>query len=107
MTATITEERTALEDRVITDREPEADIPTSTDKPESAHIVMVPSGEPDQTPQAYVMRAMVEGFAIMALCGYVFTPSRGAKNLPVCAPCKAVFENDPLGHGDRGELPDE
>ena len=83
-------------------------ITTSTDKPESAHIIVkVPSGEDDETPHAYVMRARVEGFPIVALCGYTWVPNKMATGLPVCAECKDIYENDPLGHGDRGDLPDE
>ena len=46
-----------------------------TPKKDQAHIVMVPPGEPDQTPQAYVLRARVEGFPITALCGFVWIPN--------------------------------
>ena len=91
MTATITEER----------------ILTSTNKPEAAHIVMVPPGESDETPQAYVMRARIEGFPVTALCGFTWVPNKMATGLPVCGECKAIYEHDPLGHGDRGDLPDE
>lgn len=80
---------------------------TSTNRAESAHIVMVPPDQDDETPQAYVMRARVEGFPITALCGYTWVPSKMASRLPVCAPCKDIFEFDPHGKGDRGDLPDE
>lgn len=85
----------------------ERKVTTSTDKPESAHIVMVPPGEEDETPQAYVMRARVEGFPVVALCGFTWVPNKMATGLPVCSECKDIFESDPLGHGDRGDLPDE
>lgn len=91
MTATIYEEK----------------IITSTDKPESAHIVMVPPGEEDETPQAYVMRARIEGFPIVALCGFVWVPNKMATGLPVCDECLAIYENDPNDFGDRGDLPNE
>lgn len=80
---------------------------TSNDKPESAHIVMVPPDQDDETPQAYVMRARVEGLPITALCGFTWVPFRSAAGLPVCKECKDIFEHDPQGHGDRGDLPDE
>lgn len=79
----------------------------STDKSEQAHIVLVPWNEPDQTPQAYVMRARIEGFPITALCGYTWVPNKMATGLPVCEECRAIYEHDPLGHNDRQGLPDE
>ena len=85
----------------------EQQIVTSTDKPESAHIVMVPPGEKDETPQAYVLRARIEGFPIVALCGFTWIPKQPATGLPVCQECYDIYQNDPQGHGDRGELPDE
>lgn len=82
-------------------------VRTSNDKPESVHIVMVPEGEADETPQAYVMRARFEGFPITALCGFTWVPNKMATGLPVCQECLDIYENDPNGFGDRGELPDE
>ncbi len=81
MTSTMTEER----------------VLTSTDKPESAHIVFSP--KPDETHHAYVMRARVEGFAITALCGYTWVPNKQATGLPVCEECKEVWDSLP----DDGE----
>lgn len=74
---------TMTDERVIT----EDDVRTSNDKPESAHIVMVPPGEPDESPHAYVMRARIEGFPVTALCGYTCIPWRSAAGLPVCRAC--------------------
>lgn len=79
---------------------------TSTNNPESAHIVGVPPSEKDEKPQAYVFRAMVNGFPVKALCGYTWVPHRDPKKLPICATCKAIYESDPKGHGDRDRLPD-
>jgi hypothetical protein len=76
---------------------------TSSDKPESSHIVRVPPGEPDQTPQAYVLRARVEGFPVTALCGYTWVPTRRAEGLPLCSECHAIYS----GNGFEGGLPDE
>lgn len=73
---------------------------------EASHIVLVPPGEKDQTPQAYVLRARIDGLPITALCGYTWTPHRDPKPLPVCEGCLAIFQHDPQGHGDRGDLPD-
>lgn len=97
MTATLTEERMVL------DHDTEPDIPTSPNKPESVHIVHRPDDEqgggPGETNHAYVLRARIEGFAITALCGWVFTPSGSAANLPVCAECKDIWDSMP----DDGE----
>ncbi|WP_311208758.1 MULTISPECIES: DUF3039 domain-containing protein [unclassified Aeromicrobium] len=79
---------------------------TTTDPVDATHIVQTPAGEPDETPHAYVMRARIEGFPIVALCGYVFVPQHDPAPRPVCEPCKAEFERDPHGHGDRDRLPD-
>lgn len=79
----------------------------TTDVPDdAAHIVLVPKGQPDATPQAYVMRARIEGFPIAALCGHEWVPQRDPKPLPVCQLCLDIYENDPHGHGDRDQLPD-
>jgi len=79
-----------------------------TAKSEQAHIVMVPPGEPDQTPQAYVMRARVEGFPVTALCGYTWVPNKQATGLPVCEECKFLYEHVGADLLDRHDnLPDE
>lgn len=90
MTATTTDER----------------IVTSTNKPESAHIVMDPDRERDE-PHAYLMAARIEGFPVTALCGFTWIPSKQATGLPVCQECLDIFQNDPNGFGDRDDLPDE
>lgn len=95
MTATI------LEREETTVREFE----TSDEPEQSAHIVLVPPHEDDQTPQAYVLRARIEGFAIEALCGHVFVPQRNPEPLPTCSGCLEIYQFDPYGKGDRGELP--
>lgn len=79
---------------------------TSDVAAESSHIVMVPKGEKDQTPQAYVLRARVEGFPVVALCGFTWVPHQNPAPLPVCKTCLNIYQHDPLGHGDRGDLPD-
>lgn len=79
----------------------------TTDVPEDAsHIVQVPKHQPDPTPQAYVLRARIEGFLIVALCGHAFVPKQNPEPLPVCQACLDIYENDPHGHGDRDQLPD-
>lgn len=95
MTATLTEERTDTRRQ------------TSSDKPESAHIVMVPPDEADETPQAYVMRARIEGFPVVALCGYTWVPAKPVKGLPVCAECLSIYQQPGENRDDREDLPDD
>lgn len=71
-----------------------------------SHIVWLPPGSDDETPQAYVLRARIEGFPVTALCGYTWNPTRDPAQYPTCQVCKDAFEYDPNGFGDRGELPD-
>lgn len=82
----------------------EREIETSNDKPNVAHIVNKTS---KKSGAALTMESRINGTPVTALCGYVFVVSQSAANKPVCAECKAIYENDPHGHGDRGELPDE
>lgn len=89
MSNVLTDERTSI----VTD----ADIRTSNDKAESAHIVISP--DPTESHHAYVMRARLEGFPVTAMCGYTWVPNKMASNLPVCDECKALWESLP----DDGE----
>ena len=78
----------------------------TTDEPgDASHIVMVPQGV-SMSPQAYVLQARIEGTKVRALCGYEWVPQKDPKSLPVCSLCKEIYEYDPNGFGDRGELPD-
>lgn len=91
-----------IDERVILDEQ------ASTDKNEQAHIVMVPPGEDDETPQAYVMRARVEGFPVTALCGFTWVPNKQASGLSVCEHCKFLYENVGKDLPDRfNNLPEE
>ena len=79
----------------------------TTDIPgDASHIVMVPPSEKDETPQAYVLRARVEGFPIVALCGYTWIPSKNALPLPVCSGCLDVYQQPGDHRDERDELPD-
>lgn len=84
----------------------ETRIVTSTDKADSAHIVMVPKDEPDETPQAYVLRARVMGLPVTALCGHVWVPQKNPASLPVCEPCLSIYQQPGENRDDREELPD-
>lgn len=79
----------------------------TTDEPaDAAHIVPVPEGESDETPQAYVLRARIEGFPVTALCGYTWVPQRDPGPLPVCSSCLDLYESYGWKYGDRDRLPD-
>lgn len=99
MPQTMTDERTST----VTEQE----ITTSNDKAKAAHIVLPPDEAGRESPQAYVMRARIEGFPVTALCGYTWVPNKMATGLPVCSECKDIYDNDPNGFGDRDNLPDE
>lgn len=79
---------------------------TSQGEGPAAHIVHVPAGSPLNA-TAYVLKAMVEGIEIEALCGHTWIPARDPKPLPICEKCLASYQ----GHvdnnrDDRNELPD-
>ena len=40
-----------------------------------------------------MMRGLVYGEAIMALCGKIWTPQQDGSKYPVCAECKEVFDS--------------
>lgn len=79
---------------------------TTTDKTRAKHIVMTPPGEPDQTPQAYVLRARIEGFPVTALCGHTWVPQQDPGPLPVCQECLDVYQQPGEHRDQRDELPD-
>jgi hypothetical protein len=83
-----------------------AETRTTDNAGEATHIVMVPPGEDDQTPQAYVLRARVEGFPITALCGYTWNPSKDPTPLPVCARCLDIYQQTVEHRDERDEIPD-
>lgn len=99
MTQTMTDEQTS----VVTEQE----IRTSNDKPNCAHIVLPPDEKSRESPQAYVMRARVEGFPVTALCGYTWVPNKMASGLPVCQECKDIYEAPGNRSDPDRSLPDE
>jgi hypothetical protein len=78
---------------------------TSDVAAESSHIVMVPPGEKDETPHAYVLRARIEGFPVEALCGHTWVPHQNPAPLPVCETCLNIYQNDPFAGDSREDLP--
>jgi len=68
--------------------EPEVDETPETGSPQVAHIVRPSGGDA----AAKVLEARIYGIALEALCGEVFVPQRDPTKLPVCAPCKEIYE---------------
>lgn len=91
---------------ILTNKDSKLIIKTSDDPVESSHIVMVPKDEDDETPQAYVLRARIEGFEIMALCGHIFIPQQNPEDKPVCERCLVIYHQPGKNREDRNNLPD-
>jgi hypothetical protein len=89
----------------VLEREDTRTQPKAGDPGRRSHIVFPPPDAKDETPQAYVLRARIEGFAITALCGHTWIPSADPAKYPLCEPCKDIYQSggDPA---DRAELPD-
>lgn len=86
------------------------EIRTSNSPGDSSHIVLVPghadSGGAIESPQAYVLRARVEGTPVTALCGYTWVPQKDPLPLPVCATCLDIYRQDGKHRDEREDLPD-
>lgn len=81
------------------------DEKTDLDSGSVAHIVRAdPAGR--RTPQAIVLEARVMGIPVEAECGYVFVPHKNPQSLPVCEPCKAIYEFRLRPGQNNGELPE-
>lgn len=94
MSDTATLVRTEIETVVVADEQ--------ADPGDVAHYVISP--DPEESNHAYVMRARIEGFEVEALCGFVWVPQKMATGLPVCLPCREVFDMLPDdGGGDPRE----
>lgn len=59
-----------------------------TGSPRVAHIVKPDGGDA----AAKVLEARIHGTPVVALCGEVFVPQRDPTKLPLCAPCKEIYE---------------
>jgi len=68
-----------------------------TDVLEDRITVPVEEGDHDRfahfAPKAKLTEAMVMGTPVVALCGKVWVPSRGADGFPVCPECKEIWED--------------
>lgn len=87
-----------LETRPAEVLEPDVDESPETGSPKVAHIVKHQGGDA----AAKVLEARIYGTPLEALCGEVFVPQRDPTKLPVCAPCKEIYDvyrafNDGLG----------
>ena len=83
----------------------ETDEKTELDNGSVAHIVRA-DPEGNRTPQAIVLEARVMGIPVEAECGYVFVPHKNPQSLPVCEPCKAIYEFLLRPGQNNGELPE-
>ena len=86
--------------------EVDQEVETTNDKSNATHIVMVPKGENDENPQAYILRARIEGFPVTALCGHTWYPTKDPKNYPICQACLDIYHQPGDNREDRNELPD-
>ena len=48
-----------------------------------------------------LVKAMVTGTPVVALCGKVWVPSRNPDRYPVCPECKEIFQSMNPGSGDE------
>jgi hypothetical protein len=78
--------------------QPDVDETPETGSPKVAHIVKPDGGNA----AARVLEARIYGTPLEALCGEVFVPQRDPTKLPLCAPCKEIYDlyrtmNDGVG----------
>jgi hypothetical protein len=52
-------------------------------------------------PKDKLVKAMVTGTPVVALCGKVWVPSRNPDRYPVCPECKEIFQSMNPGSGDE------
>ena len=77
-----------LQTRPVQVLEPDLDEVPETGKPLVAHIVKPSGGDA----AAKVLEARIYGIPLEALCGEVFVPQRDPTKLPLCAPCKEIYD---------------
>jgi hypothetical protein len=68
--------------------EPDVEEEHETGSPRVAHIVKPSGGDA----AAKVLEARIYGTPLEALCGEVFVPQLDPTKLPLCAPCKEIYE---------------
>ena len=79
---------TDLETMPQVDLDTVTDEVTETEEPTAAHIVQTGPGD---DAAAKVLGARSTGTPSVALCGFVWVPSRDPKQLPVCDQCKEIY----------------
>ncbi len=82
--------------------ERETDEDPETGKPRVAHIVKPSGGDA----AAKVLEARIYGSPLEALCGEVFVPQRDPTKLPLCEPCKEIYEVYRAFNEGLGDTPD-
>lgn len=66
---------------------------TITDPEVTTETTSVPGRFAHYVRKGRIVEAAIEGTPLEALCGYVWVPSRDPQSLPVCPPCKAVYDD--------------
>ena len=84
--------------------QPDVDATPDTEEPNHAHIVKVGPGE---SAVAKVLEARIYGTPVEALCGFVWVPSKDAKQLPVCQKCRSIYDLYRAFNDGLGETPDD
>lgn len=102
MTASVLERETTSITSVVTEEE----ITTSNDKENVGHYVMDVDRERDD-PHTYAMEARVEGFAVTAVCGFVWILKQAATGLPVCQECLDIYSSEDRSDESGSHLPNE
>lgn len=83
--------------------DPDVRETTELGEPEVAHIVKTETGE---NAAAKVLEARIYGLVLVALCGERFVPQKDATKLPLCQPCKEIYElYRMMGDGNLNESP--
>jgi hypothetical protein len=77
---------------------------TEPGEPAVAHIVKT---GPNESAAAKVLEARIYGSPLEALCGHVWVPSRDPQRLPVCQPCKEIYELYRAANDGLRETPGE
>jgi hypothetical protein len=67
----------------------ESEVRTEDGTPSAAHIVRT---DPGESAAAKVLEARIYGYAVEALCGHRWIPSKNPASLPLCQACKEIYE---------------
>lgn len=89
---------------VRTDVDQQEDVRTQEGTPSNAHIVRT---DGDESAAAKVLEARIYGYAVEALCGHRWIPSKNPANLPLCQACKEIYEAYRAFNDGLNDRPDE